>query len=216
MKFKQIFLALIAAAGIFSITSCSGAKSATLNNMYVSDMNTQYQNMRPGYNFYIFIERYQTLEVYSDNTYVFTVSTTTVSALDLAESGNDYTASPTLMAQQKFYGTYTSAVDELDEETTNYELAAPTRYTLVQYGSQTGNKFFDTANWTETMSEEAGADENDAPLYTTGEAYLNQEVTNPLTQTTTSLIWKEAITIAVSETTHQFDFDAEATPLLLL
>ena len=66
------------------------------------------------------------------------------------------------------------------------------------------------------MSEEAGADENDAPLYTTGEAYLNQEVTNPLTQTTTSLIWKEAITIAVSETTHQFDFDAEATPLLLL
>lgn len=216
MKIKQSFLACIAAAGILSVTSCSGASSATLNNLYVSNMNTQYQNMRPGYNFYIFVERYQTLEVYSDNTYVFTVSTTTVSSLDLAESGNDYTASPTLMAQQKFYGTFTSAVDELDKETTNYTLATPTRYTLVQYGSQSGNKFFDTANWTETMTEEAGKDENDSPLYTSGDAYLNQEVTNALTQTKSTLIWKEAITISASETTHQFDFDANATPLLLL
>lgn len=216
MKIKQSFLACIAAAGILSVTSCSGASSATLNNLYVSNMNTQYQNMRPGYNFYIFIERYQTLEVYSDNTYVFTVSTTTVSALDLAESGNDYTASPTLMAQQKFYGTFTSEVDELDKETTNYTLATPTRYTLVQYGSQSGNKFFDTANWTETMTEEAGKDENDSPLYTSGDAYLNQEVTNALTQTKSTLIWKEAIKISASETTHQFDFDANATPLLLL
>ncbi len=216
MRTKKLLFTGLVATSILGLASCSGNEAGTLKTKYISDMQTEYMNMRPGFNFYIFTERYQTLETYSDGTYIFTVSTTTCSALSLSPDSNDYTASPKLMAEQKFYGTFEEKVNELDETSIDYTLASPTRYTLAQYGAQSTNAFLDTANWTEAMSKEAGLDESEKPLYTTGEAYLNREVSFPGTDVKQSFIRKEAITITATTTTHQFDYVKNATPNLNL
>ncbi len=213
---KKLLFAGLVATSILGLASCGGSSAGTLKTKYVSDMKTEYQNMRPGFNLYLFIERFQTLETYSDGSYVFTVVTTNCSSLTLAPEGNDHTASPKLMAEQKFYGTYEEKVNALDETSVDYTLSSPTRYTLVKYGAQTGNMFIDTANWTETMSQEAGLDENKKPIFTSGEEFLKQEVTTPGTTTSQKLIWTEAIVITAATTTHQFDYVTTATPNLVL
>lgn len=155
MKKLRLLLALVAmGAGTLTLSSCgnSESKAATLTGAYLSPTVLKYMNMRPTYNYYMTYFTFQELETYDDNTYILTVSSSMFSGLVLPDEGNDATGNERENFIQKYYGTCTSAVDELDSDTLNITLAKPTRFVNV-YDSTT---YFDTANWTEKMSQDGG------------------------------------------------------------
>lgn len=130
------------------------ATSATVSKLtaaFSSPAKMSYSNMRPNYNYYTTTFTFQTLELYSDNTAIFTISTSTFSAVVLPEEGSAATANERNNYLAKFYAPYTSKVDELDEDTVLYTLTAPTRM-VVEYDSQ---YYIDTENWTDNMKEKS-------------------------------------------------------------
>ncbi len=56
MRTKKLLFAGLVATSILGLASCGGSSAGTLKTKYVSDMKTEYQNMRPGFNFYLFIK----------------------------------------------------------------------------------------------------------------------------------------------------------------
>lgn len=195
-------------------------KKAVLKHMYISSQETSYINMRPTYNYMLFGLRYQTLEIYDDNSYLFSVHSEIQSNTSLAETGNEYSTASACLATQNFYGTYTSKVDDLDESTTNYTLESPSRYVFVKNGAQTGKAFLDTDNWTDQMSKEAGTTEDGKPIYTSGKDYLSKAVVTVASagedgkpiQKEVPLVWKNTLTISANNTTYYFEYSKEATP----
>lgn len=142
-----------------TLVACSGGgdgkKEANLEAAYTSPAKMSYTNMRPTYNYYLTTFSHLSLEIYDDGTYVLTLSSSQFSAVVLPEEGNDFSGNERENYFLKFYGEFTSEVDELDETIINYTLKVPTR---VVYIFDSTN-FYDTANWTDQMATNAGSEE---------------------------------------------------------
>ena len=163
-----------------STTTTPAPTAATLTAAFTSPAKMSYSNMRPNYNYYLTTFTFQTLELYSDNTAIFTISASTFSAVVLPEEGNAATANERNNYIAKFYAPFTSEVDDLDEDTVHYTLTAPTRI-VVEYDSK---YYIDTDNWTDNMKEKSKSQKTEydqatgqqkvtgETVYSTGAEYL--------------------------------------------
>ena len=197
-KLLSIILTVVLVACLF--TACGAAEEAKVTGMYLSPAKLSYQNMRPTYNYYLTTFAHQELTILDDNTYCLIVSESTFSALELAESTNDAKGNERTNSITKYYGTYTSQVNELDEDLLDITISAPTR--VVKTYDQT--YWLDTDNWTDQMGKlvvpATGYDQTTgAPIYDenaepwTAEQYLK------------SMAFSE-ITIQANQKTFSFDF----------
>lgn len=105
--------------------------------------------MRPQYNYYLTTFDQQEITLMDDNTYCLILSSACFSALELAESTNDAKGNERTNYITKFYGTYTSQVNDLDEDLLDVTLSAPTRVTR----SQDQTYWLDTDNWNDDMGK---------------------------------------------------------------
>ena len=197
-KLLSIILTVVLVACLF--TASGAAEEAKVTGMYLSPAKLSYQNMRPTYNYYLTTFAHQELTILDDNTYCLIVSESTFSALELAESTNDAKGNERTNSITKYYGTYTSQVNELDEDLLDITISAPTR--VVKTYDQT--YWLDTDNWTDQMGKlvvpATGYDQTTgAPIYDenaepwTAEQYLK------------SMAFSE-ITIQANQKTFSFDF----------
>lgn len=197
-KLLSIILTVVLVACLF--TACGAAEEAKVTGMYLSPAKLSYQNMRPTYNYYLTTFAHQELTILDDNTYCLIVSESTFSALELAESTSDAKGNERTNSITKYYGTYTSQVNELDEDLLDITISAPTR--VVKTYDQT--YWLDTDNWTDQMGKlvvpATGYDQTTgAPIYDenaepwTAEQYLK------------SMAFSE-ITIQANQKTFSFDF----------
>ena len=155
-------------------------KAANLVQAFSSPAVFAYNNMRPAYNYYTTTFAFETLDLYDDNTYQFNIVSMTFSGVVLPEEGNDGSGNERENSVTRYYGTYTAEEDELDEDILNIELASPGRVVVFNDASE----FYDTANWTATMSKKAGTtysyDENYQRIAVEGEKsaleYLKENV----------------------------------------
>ncbi len=147
MKFAALSCAVLGLAACGSTT----AKEAKLVASFISPAHLTYQNMRPSYNYYLTTYDFEVLDVYDDNTYCLTLSSSTFSALILPETGNDAQGNERDNSLYKYYGTFTSKQDELDPNTYEYTISAATR--LV--ATTDAGWYIDTDNWTEDMKKKA-------------------------------------------------------------
>lgn len=197
-KLLSIILTVVLVACLF--TACGAAEEAKVTGMYLSPAKLSYQNMRPTYNYYLTTFAHQELTILDDNTYCLIISESTFSALELAESTSDAKGNERTNSITKYYGTYTSKVNDLDEDLLDITISAPTR--VVKTYDQT--YWLDTDNWTYQMGKlvvpATGYDETTgAPIYDenaepwTAEQYLK------------SMAFSE-ITIQANQKTFSFDF----------
>lgn len=152
---KKIFTVLALACGAIAMTSCSGS-GAALSDVYLSSNHMDYSNFLPKFNYYFETTTTQQLETYDDNTYVFTVNTSTFSNISLGpdvavgeETYND--------RGQNVYKLYGECTIEATADYTTISLDSVTRF--VQYGlssntdengvTTTSVTFHDTDNWSE-------------------------------------------------------------------
>ena len=127
------------------------------------------------------------------------ISASTFSALELAESTNDAKGNERENYITKIYGTYTSAVNDLDEDLLDVTLSAPTR--VVKSYDQT--YWLDTDAWTDNMGKlvvpPTGYDDNGQPIRDENATpWTAQQYLESVTLTTT--------TIQVNQKTASFDF----------
>jgi hypothetical protein len=146
-KILSIILAVALVACLF--TACGAAEEAKVTGIYLSPAKLSYQNMRPAYNYYLTTFAHQELTLNDDGTYCLIISSSTFSALELAESTNDAKGNERTNSITKYYGTYTSQVNDLDEDLLDVTISAPTR--IVMSNDQT--YWLDTDNWTEAMGK---------------------------------------------------------------
>ena len=152
MKLVTLFLA---GAMALSLAACNGgggggsSASGKVTGVYLSPANLSYQNMRPQYNYYLTTFTQQEITLMDNNTYCLVLSSSTFSALELAESTNDAKGNERENSITKFYGTYTSQVNDLDEDLLDVTLAAPTR--VVRSFDQL--YWVDTDNWSDAMGK---------------------------------------------------------------
>lgn len=148
-KFVSILLAVVMIACL--LAACGGEEKAEakITGIYLSPGKLSYQNMRPTYNYYLTTFAHQELTLLDDNTYCLVVSSSTFSALELSEDTNDAKGNERTNSITKYYGTYTSTPNDLDEDLLDITLATPTR--IVTSYDQT--YWLDTANWNETMGK---------------------------------------------------------------
>lgn len=152
MKKKMLAVVAIAVLCAMLLSACgsSAAESkgpAKIQGIYLTKGAADYNNMRPDYNFYLYNWTQSELTLYEDGTYMAVVSDMTFSGVVLAESTNDHSENDRNNSITKLYGTYTSAVDELDEDLLNVTLNAPTRIVRKMDEQQ----WLDTDNWTDAM-----------------------------------------------------------------
>ena len=197
-KLLSIILTVILVACLF--TACGAATEAKVTGMYLSPAKLSYVNMRPQYNYYLTTFAHQELTILDDNTYCLVVSESTFSALELAESTSDAKGNERTNSITKYYGTYTSKVNDLDEDLLDITLSAPTR--VVMTNDQT--YWLDTDNWDDNMAKvvipPAGIDMN------TG-APIADENAEPWTaeQYLASKAFAD-VTIQANQKTASFDF----------
>lgn len=151
-KFTKLLLvtamAVLSAVACFALSACGG--EAKIKGIYLSPAEMSYTNMRPAYNYYLTTFTHQELTLNEDGTYCLIVSSSTFSALELSETTSDAKGNERNNSIVKYYGTYTSAVNDLDEDLLDITLAKPTRII-----SNSDDKiYFDTANWTDEMGKE--------------------------------------------------------------
>lgn len=146
-KLLSIILTVVLVACLF--TACGAAPEAKVTGMFLSPAKLSYANMRPQYNYYMTTFAHQELTILDDNTYCLIISESTFSALELAESTNDAKGNERNNSVIKYYGTYTSKVNDLDEDLLDITISAPTR--VVMTNDQT--YWLDTDNWTEAMGK---------------------------------------------------------------
>lgn len=146
-KLMSVILTVVLVACLFA--ACGASGSAKVTGMFLSPAKLSYANMRPQYNYYLTTFAHQELTIMEDNTYCLIVSESTFSALELAESTNDAKGNERNNAVMKYYGTYTSKVNDLDEDLLDITLSAPTR--IVITNDQT--YWLDTDCWTEAMGK---------------------------------------------------------------
>jgi hypothetical protein len=150
-KYAKIATLFLAMAMALSLAACSsGGKSAgKVTGIYLSPAQLDYSNMRPQYNYYLTTFTQQEITLMDDNTYCLVVSASTFSALELAESTNDAKGNERENSITKFYGTYTSQTNDLDEDLLDVVLSAPTR--VVRSFDQL--YWADTDNWSDAMGK---------------------------------------------------------------
>lgn len=170
------------------------SKEVKLVGNYLTPAKLGYMNVRPQYNYYVTTYSYQHLQTFDNNQYVLTVVSNSYSALILPEEGNDATGNERANTIERYMGTYTSEVDELDEDTLNVTLSVPTRYTL----SNDSQYYVDTANWdeaakTHTAVKTGEGEDAATTVYETASDYLK---TKAFVETT----------IPVTKATGQFDY----------
>jgi len=196
---KLVTLAL-ALAMVLSLAACGGGGSAgKVTGVYLSPAQLSYSNMRPQYNYYLTTFTQQEITLMDDNTYCLVVSASTFSALELAESTNDAKGNERENSITKFYGTYTSKVNDLDEDLLDVTLSAPTR--VVRSFDQL--YWADTDNWTDAMGKAVAPAQIDP---NTGAA-----VADPNAQPWTAQQYLESLafaetTVQLNVKTSSFDF----------
>lgn len=167
---KKLLSIILAVAMVAVLLAGCGGSAASGNaktvGVYLSPAELSYSNMRPQYNYYLTTFTQQEITLLDDNTYVAIVSTSTFSALELAESTNDAKGNERTNSIVKYYGTYTSQVNDLDEDLLDVVLSAPTR--VVESYDQT--YWLDTDNWNDNMGKKvvppSGYDQTTgAPIY---------------------------------------------------
>lgn len=146
---KTIALVLTLVLAVCLLCGCGAAEEAKVTGIYLSPAKLSYQNMRPTYNYYLTTFEHQELTLNDDGTYCLIVSSSTFSALELAESTNDAKGNERTNSITKYYGNYTSKVNDLDEDLLDIVISAPTR--IVMSNDQT--YWLDTDNWTDTMGK---------------------------------------------------------------
>lgn len=149
-KYTKLVTLFLAAAMALSLAACSSGKAAgKITGIYLSPAQLSYINMRPEYNYYLTTFTQQEITLMDDNTYCLVVSASTFSALELAENTSDAKGNERENSITKFYGTYTSQVNDLDEDLLDVTLAAPTR--VVRSFDQL--YWADTDNWNDAMGK---------------------------------------------------------------
>lgn len=146
---KTLSIILAAALLVCALCSCGGAKAAKTTGIYLSPAKLSYSNMRPQYNYYLTTFSQQELTLNDDGTYCLILSSSTFSALELAESTNDAKGNERTNSITKIYGTYTSKPNDLDEDLLDVDLGAATR--VVMSYDQT--YYLDTDNWNDEMGK---------------------------------------------------------------
>ena len=158
----------------------TSAAQATLTQEFITPAKLTYSNMRPTYNFYMTTFSFETLKIFSDNSYVLTHSSSMFSAVILPEEGNAAQGNEKQNFLTEYYGTFTKETDELDEDTVYFTISAPTRIVSC-YDSL---YYLDTDNWTEnmktkTVEKEIGVDDQGKTFtkgektFATGKEYLD-------------------------------------------
>lgn len=204
---KKLLSIILAVAMVAVLLAGCGGSAASGNaktvGVYLSPAELSYSNMRPQYNYYLTTFTQQEITLLDDNTYVAIVSASTFSALELAESTNDAKGNERTNSIVKFYGTYTSQVNDLDEDLLDVVLSAPTR--VVESYDQT--YWLDTDNWNDDMGKKVvpptGVDQN------TGAA-----IYDPDAQPWTAAQFLESLSftgasIQVNQKTASFDYTPE-------
>ena len=204
---KKLLSIILAVAMVAVLLAGCGGSAASGNaktvGVYLSPAELSYSNMRPQYNYYLTTFTQQEITLMDDNTYVAIVSASTFSALELAESTNDAKGNERTNSIVKFYGTYTSQVNDLDEDLLDVVLSAPTR--VVESYDQT--YWLDTDNWNDDMGKKVvpptGFDQTTgAPIY------------DPDAQPWTAAQFLESLSftgasIQVNQKTASFDYTPE-------
>lgn len=199
-KLAKLAALLLAVAMMLCLTACGGGEAKT-TGVYLSPAKLSYQNMRPQYNYYLTTFTHQEITLFDDNTYCLIVSSSTFSALELAESTNDAKGNERTNSITKYYGTYTSAPNDLDEDLLDVTMSAPTR--VVKSHDQSW--WVDTANWNDTMGRAVTPADIDP---NTGAA-----VPNPDAQPWTADQYLESVafpetTVQMNTKTSSFDFES--------
>ena len=200
-KHTKLVTLFLAAAMALSLAACGSGGGSGAGGK-VTGVYLSYINMRPQYNYYLTTFTQQEITLMDNNTYCLVVSASTFSALELAESTNDAKGNERENSITKFYGTYTSQVNELDEDLLDVTLSAPTR--VVRSFDQL--YWADTDNWSDAMGKAvvpADVDPN------TGAPVANPDA-QPWTaqQYLDSLAFPET-SVQVNVKTSSFDFTAD-------
>lgn len=158
----------------------------TLTGAYISPAVLQYQNMRPANNYYLTTFSFETIQLYSDNTYCLTLDSSCFSGVVLPDVGNDATGSARESYVTRYYGTCTQKTNELDEDTLDVSLATPTRI-VRNFNS---NYYVDSENFHPVTGK--GAYMN-VVTYETKEDFMKALAFKP-------------VNVSVSKTAASFDF----------
>lgn len=181
MKLKKLILSVVAITTVAASAAClaacgGGTAEAKVTGEYVSSKNEYtYANFQPTYNFYYLTVTSANLKIYDDNSYVYTVYTSTTSNINTGADvpSNEYTANSGGYEVTYYYGSYTA---EVEEGLSTLTLAKPERVTYASSGnSMSGAAYYDTANWTEAMGE---AYKGDAAEAATADKYLSDKTAN--------------------------------------
>ena len=150
---KRLTALALAALMVLSLAACGGngggSGGGKVAGVYLSPAQLGYSNMRPQYNYYLTTFDQQEITLMDDNTYCLILSSACFSALELAESTNDAKGNERTNYITKFYGTYTSQVNDLDEDLLDVTLSTPTR--VVSSYDQI--YWLDTDNWNDDMGK---------------------------------------------------------------
>lgn len=199
MKKNKLFAILLSS---LALASCSGGSCeektsdtnagavAALTQEFITPAKLTYSNMRPTYNFYMTTFSFETLKIYSDNTYVLTYSSSMFSAVILPEEGNAANGNEKQNFLTEYYGTFTKKADELDEDTVYFTISSPTRI-VSAYDSL---YYLDTDNWTENMTaktvekkitadDKGNVTTNGETTYSSGKEYLDAHKLDKMTLT---------------------------------
>lgn len=204
-KHSKLAAFALAAAMALTLAACGGggkASAGKVTGVYLSPASLSYANMRPQYNYYLTTFAQQEITLMDDNTYCLVVSSSTFSALELAESTNDAKGNERENYVTKFYGAYTSQANDLDEDLLDVKLSAPTR--VVRSFDQL--YWADTGNWNDAMGK--------AVVPADVDPSTGAPVANPDAQPWTAQQYLESLTfpettVQLNTKTSSFDFTAD-------
>jgi hypothetical protein len=199
-NFKLMAFAYFALSAM-ALTACGGNAAAKTKGVYLSPSVMSYQNMRPTYNYYLTTFAQEELTLFDDNSFCLIVSSSTFSALIISENNNDFSGNEKTNYMHKYYGEYTSAANEIDEDLLDVTLKSVRR--VVTSYDQT--YWLDTDNWNDEMGKKVvppkGYDT------TTGAAIIDENA-EPWTakQYLDSKQFAEPVELSLNQKTYSFDF----------
>ena len=197
---KRMQVVVLAMVLAFSFTAC-GKKAiiapivqTELSGLYASNENVAFMSAYPAYTYKQATFSVQTIEIYTDNTYCLTNTSTMFSgALTFSDSG-EHTEVPRGSDITKYYGTFTSK-DEEGLKTITMSTATSVVANLSFGTSKAGIGYVNTKEWTEAMGTATGT----AGATLTAEQYLAKVAlpeTSVIVDTTNSLFQYIAPTAA--------------------
>lgn len=196
----SLILVLVLAVSLLSACGAGSTAKAKVTGIYLSPAKMSYSNMRPTYNYYLTTFAQQELTLQDDGTYCLIVSDSTFSAIELAESTNDFSGNERDNSIVKYYGAYTSQPNDLDDDLLDVTLDVPTR--IVVSNDQT--YWLDTANWTENMGKLVIPSENVDP--NTGAAIKDDNAAPWTAEQYLAAKAFQKVTIQANQKSASFDF----------